>query len=391
MRALRLYVWSLSTLSEFRASGGIAGGRILCDHGENHMSPAEERHRLPFLDGIRAFAVCAVLLFHAGVSQVSGGLLGVDVFFVLSGFLITSLLCGEYLSSGSIRLGRFWAGRARRLLPGLFILLLGVAAYTWAFRTSLDVSSIRGDAISSLFYVANWHFIVTSQGYFSSSTTPSPLLHMWSLAVEEQYYLLWPGIVFVLLRRAGPRLVAWVSGVGAAASALLMATMYLTGFSTDRLYYGTDTRAQALLVGSLLGAMASKREWRVVPRVWASTRTGHAAGAVIGAIGVVVLLLSWNRLNGQNTFLYEGGFLVVALAAGGVITAVTSWRTSLLARLLSLATVDVHRTHLLRVIPLPLAYIPRDQPSAHRSLGCHSSHRTTRGLACSRRYLIPPD
>lgn len=283
--------------------------------------------------------MCAVLLYHAGVPGVNGGLLGVDVFFVLSGFLITSLLCSEHLKSGTIRLAQFWAARARRLLPGLMLLLLGVAVYTWVNRYTLDVSSIRGDAISTLLYFANWHFILSNQGYFAQSTTPSPLLHMWSLAVEEQYYLVWPFVALLVLRSKGPRLLAWVAGAGAAASALLMATMYLAGFSTDRLYYGTDTRAQALLVGSVLGALAARRDWRVVPAGWASTGRGRALGAVTGLSGAVALLWCWHTVAGEDTFLYEGGFLLVALAAGAVITSVTSWRSSLLARILSLPPV----------------------------------------------------
>lgn len=293
-------------------------------------------HRLGFLDGIRAFAICAVLLYHFGVAGVGGGLLGVDVFFVLSGFLITSLLCSEHLASGTLRLGRFWASRARRLLPALLLLLLGVAVYAWVFKDTLDLGTIRGDAISTLLYFANWHFIFSNQGYFAQATAPSPLLHMWSLSVEEQYYLIWPLVALLILRAKGPRLLAVVAGAGAAASAALMASMYLAGFSPDRLYYGTDTRAQALLVGSFLGALASRRDWRVVPAQWASTGRGRLTGAVLGLSGAGVLLWCWHDVGGEDPFLYEGGFLLVAIATGAVITSVTSWRDSLLARVLSL-------------------------------------------------------
>ncbi|HTT87637.1 MAG TPA: acyltransferase, partial [Acidimicrobiales bacterium] len=219
--------------------------------------------RLPFLDGIRAAAVVVVLLYHAGVPGVGGGLLGVDVFFVLSGFLITSLLCAEHATSGGLRLRRFWARRARRLLPALFILLLGVAAYARVFSGSVDGAAIRADALATLLYVANWHFIASSQGYFAQASA-SPLLHAWSLAVEEQYYLVWPLVAVLVLRRGGRRALGWVAGVGAAASASLMAVLYVVGVSTDRLYYGTDTRAQALLVGSLLGAAAGRPGWRAI-------------------------------------------------------------------------------------------------------------------------------
>ncbi|MFZ0668027.1 MAG: acyltransferase, partial [Acidimicrobiales bacterium] len=299
--------------------------------------PHEQRLRA--LDGIRAFAVTAVILFHAGITAVSGGLLGVDVFFVLSGFLITSLLCTEHGRSGSIRLGRFWAARARRLLPGLFVLLIGIAVFAWIFRQTLDLSSIRGDAIATLLYVANWHFILSGQSYFEQALAPSPLLHMWSLAVEEQYYLVWPLVAVFVLSKKGPRGLALVASIGAALSALLMAVMFLEGFSTDRLYYGTDTRAQALLVGSALGALASQREWRVIPQGWAENRTGRVSGTLMWVTGAAALIWFWHDLNGQNPFLYEGGFLLVALASGAVITNVTSWRSSVLSKFLSLGSI----------------------------------------------------
>jgi len=297
--------------------------------------PTTDEGRLPFLDGIRAFAVVAVLLYHAGVAGVSGGLLGVDVFFVLSGFLITSLLCREYEGRASVALGRFWARRARRLVPALVILLLGVAAYARLFAGSIDLSTIRGDALSTLLYVANWHFLASSQGYFALTMAPSPLLHTWSLAVEEQYYLIWPVMALLVLRRGGRRALAWVAGTGALGSALLMSVLYLAGASTDRLYYGTDTRAQALLVGSFLGAVAVRPGLGVVRATWAATARGRLTGVVVGVAGAGVLVWAWSTLNGQDPVLYEGGFLAVALATGGVITAVVSWPGSALAWFLS--------------------------------------------------------
>lgn len=278
----------------------------------------------------------AVVLFHAGVPGVTGGLLGVDVFFVLSGFLITALLCDEERLDATIRLAKFWGRRARRLLPGLFILLLGVAAYAWVFRQSVDVGSIRGDALATLFFVANWHFVFAHQGYFAESVAPSPLLNMWSLGVEEQYYLVWPLVALLVLRRWGSRRLVWVAGVGAAASSVLTICLYHAGFSTDVLYYGTDTRAQTLLVGSALGALASQRSWSVVPSGWAQTRRGRVLGTLLGVGGAGALLWFWHVVNGQTAFLYDGGFLLVALAAGAVLTVVTSWRTSILASFLSL-------------------------------------------------------
>ncbi|MGH9092543.1 MAG: acyltransferase family protein [Acidimicrobiales bacterium] len=291
--------------------------------------------RLPFLDGIRAFAVLAVVLYHAGISWVGGGLLGVDVFFVLSGFLITSLLCTEFAASATVRLRAFYVRRARRLLPALFVLLLGVSAYAYFFSSTVDVSSVRGDAFSTLFYYANWHFVLSDQGYFVQSAAPSPLLQTWSLAVEEQYYLVWPLVALFVLHRWDRSRLAVVAGVGALASAGLMAAMFHAGISTDRLYYGTDTRAQALLVGSFLGVVSSGRAWRTFDPRWARSRRGRTTGAVLAVAGCAGLAWAWHALQGQDPFLYDGGFLLVAVFAAVVIATVMSWPRSALALLLS--------------------------------------------------------
>jgi peptidoglycan/LPS O-acetylase OafA/YrhL len=295
--------------------------------------------RFSALDGIRAFAVMAVLLYHAGISWTGGGLLGVDVFFVLSGFLITSLLCRELQRTGAVRLGRFWAQRARRLLPALIVLLLGVAAYAYAFRGSIDVAAVRGDALSTLLYVANWHFIFSDQSYFVQAAAPSPLLHTWSLAVEEQYYLIWPLVALFVVRRWGLRSLAITAGVGALGSAALMAAMYEAGFSIDRLYYGTDTRAQALLVGSFLGAIGSHRgeNFSILPTGWTATRRRRLLWSALGGGGAVYLAWAWHTLAGQDPFLYRGGFLAVAVAAGAVIVGCVTVPASFLARFLSLS------------------------------------------------------
>jgi peptidoglycan/LPS O-acetylase OafA/YrhL len=288
------------------------------------------------LDGIRAFAVASVLLYHAGTSWVTGGLLGVDVFFVLSGFLITSLLCDEQVRTGTIALGRFWAGRARRLLPALVVLLIGVALYAHFYSASLDLGTLRGDALSTLAYVSNWHFIFSDQGYFALAASPSPLLHTWSLAVEEQYYLIWPLIALPVLRWRGARMLAWVAAGGAVLSATAMAAMHQGGVGVDRLYYGTDTRAQALLIGSFLGAIASRGSWRPFSEAWSSTPMGRGVGAALGLAGGGYLLFAWHAYGGQDSFLYTGGFLLVALAAAAVIAHVVSWPGSVLSRFLSL-------------------------------------------------------
>jgi peptidoglycan/LPS O-acetylase OafA/YrhL len=173
---------------------------------------ATERHgRNNALDGVRALAVAAVFLFHAGVSGAPGGMFGVDAFFVLSGYLITGLLLSEHSAHGGLRLGRFWGRRARRLLPAMLVMSIVVVLLWRQTAPSGQLAGLRGDALATLGYVANWHFVLTGQGYFAQTAAPSPLLHMWSLAVEEQFYLVWPLVLWLLLRRrtgaAGTRLV----------------------------------------------------------------------------------------------------------------------------------------------------------------------------------------
>jgi peptidoglycan/LPS O-acetylase OafA/YrhL len=294
--------------------------------------------RVPALDGIRAFAVLAVLCYHAGISWVGGGLLGVDVFFVLSGFLITSLLCRELARTTTVRLGRFWAQRARRLLPALFVLLLGVAAYAHFFASSIDVTSVRNDALATLAYVANWHFILSSQGYFAQAASPSPFLHTWSLAVEEQYYLVWPLVALFVVRRWGIPRLALVAGAGALASAALTVAMHTAGFSIDRLYYGTDTRAQSLLVGSFLGAVGSHAGdgFVILPTGWTATRLRRRLWAAAGVVGALFLVWAWHALAGPAAFLYQGGFLLVSVAAGAVVLTCVTSPASPLTRLCSL-------------------------------------------------------
>ncbi len=163
---------------------------------------SEASHRrlayLPALDGVRAFAVIAVMMFHGGFSFFTGGFMGVDAFFVLSGFLITSLLVGEWRQSLTIRLGAFWARRARRLLPALLMMLLFVAFFASVIVPKGTYGALRLDALSTLLYVSNWHFILVGSNYFNETASASPLIHTWSLAVEEQFYLLWPLIVLGL-------------------------------------------------------------------------------------------------------------------------------------------------------------------------------------------------
>lgn len=224
---------------------------------------------IPALDGVRALAVLAVLADHAGVPGLSGGFVGVDVFFVLSGFLITSLLLDEHRRTGRVDLGAFWARRARRLLPALTVLVAAVALGRRLFAPD-SVGGLRYDALSALGWVANWRFAAAKTDYFAQGGAASPLQHTWSLGVEEQYYLVWPLVltaVTVLLAhrsRASVRRLATLATVGVLATVGAIASaaeaVWLSGNAAPgRVYFGSDTRAQALLAGAAAAAVFARR------------------------------------------------------------------------------------------------------------------------------------
>jgi peptidoglycan/LPS O-acetylase OafA/YrhL len=277
----------------------------------------------PALDGLRAAAVLAVMLFHAEVGWAVGGFLGVDAFFVLSGFLITSLLLAEWMRNrprprgrGHIDLVDFYRRRLRRLLPALLLMLLGVAAYGAFVAKSSDISSLRDDAFAALVYVGNWHQMSAPQGYFAQFASPSPLQHTWSLAVEEQWYLIWP-LVIVALLHFRMRLTTFLRVVVllAISSSVLMALLYNSGHGTSRVYYGTDTRAQELLVGSALAVMFT--QWGYLKSRWARMTSHVAAG-----LAVVVLVVAWGSIDGSTAWLYRGGFLLLAVCVALVVLSV---------------------------------------------------------------------
>ncbi len=266
------------------------------------------------LDGIRALAVIAVMLFHAGNTFATAGFIGVDVFLVLSGFLITLLLLRELRSTGRVAFGAFWMRRARRLLPALILVLVAVAIFGAFVATDDEALGLRGDLLGSLFYVQNWRFVLSGASYFTQFGSPSPLRHMWSLAIEEQWYLVWPLMLFgiMALTRRNLRAVTAVILALAAGSALLMAALYHQGGDASRAYYGTDTRAQALLVGAALAVLFTMRS---APR----TRIARGALQVCGAIGAVFLTWVVVAQSERWTTLYRGGFSLVAIASAALI------------------------------------------------------------------------
>jgi peptidoglycan/LPS O-acetylase OafA/YrhL len=284
----------------------------------------------PALDGIRALAVAAVLAYHADLPFARGGFLGVDAFFVLSGYLITSLLLAEWRENGRINFAAFWARRARRLLPALFLMLAGIAAYALLFAEPSQLDKLRGDALATLGYVANWRLAFSGESYFDMFSVPSPLRHTWSLAIEEQWYVVWPLLVGLLLwwRRGSMRLVFVLAVAIVAGSALLMAWMFDPEVDPSRVFYGTDTRAQSLVVGAVL-AMLLARHGPLrgnTPRLLLQL-TAAACFAYAGWL--------WVATPDSSAFLYQGGFLLSALAVAVVITAVVQPQAGPLSRLLS--------------------------------------------------------
>jgi peptidoglycan/LPS O-acetylase OafA/YrhL len=221
-----------------------------------HEAATRRRVRLPYLpgvDGLRALAVIAVVLYHAEVSWLPAGFLGVDVFFTISGFLITSLLLSEHVTTGTIALGDFWARRARRLLPALFFLLAGVSLATVLFAHDA-ASRLQGDLPAAVFYVSNWWQVLRGGSYFEQIGRPPLLQHLWTLAVEEQFYVVAPLVLGTLLRRGARRARMAVGATAlAVASAVWMAIVWSPTATTSRAYFGTDTHAAPLLLGVALG------------------------------------------------------------------------------------------------------------------------------------------
>jgi peptidoglycan/LPS O-acetylase OafA/YrhL len=288
----------------------------------------------PALDGVRALSVAAVLLFHGGVVALGGGFLGVDAFFVLSGFLITSLLLAEHRRSGRIDLPAFWARRARRLLPAL-LLVLGTVAVAGRWMLPADeLPALRLDLLAAIAYFANWRMMSRGGGYFAETAAPSPVQHTWSLGIEEQFYLFWPLLVvavLVLARRHGRGVLLTVCGAGAVGSACAAGWLFDPA-DVDRAYYGTDTRALALLAGAALAVVLAGRP--AGAEVRPVTRRLLGVGAAGGA-GVTGWL--WVTADGADPWLYRGGFVAAALAVVAVLAHAVLSPRSPTARLLAVA------------------------------------------------------
>ena len=289
--------------------------------------PAEDPklRYVPALDGLRAVAVAAVFAYHAGLDWARGGFLGVDVFFVLSGYLITALLVREWRTAGRIDLRRFFRRRARRLVPALVALLVAVSVAVPLLAPD-QAYRLRGDVLSALGYLTNWRLIFENQSYFQAMGRPPLLQHLWSLAVEGQFYLVWPLVLLVLLRRWDARRLVFPIVALAAASAGLMAFLHHPGIDPSRLYYGTDTRAAALLIGAALACRPPR--WRTDGRMGFPRR---AALELASAAAVAGLALCVVAISEFDTGLYRGGFLGVAVLAGALVALAGHPRGSLAA------------------------------------------------------------
>jgi peptidoglycan/LPS O-acetylase OafA/YrhL/lysophospholipase L1-like esterase len=275
---------------------------------------------LPALDGLRAAAVIAVLIFHAGYLQ--GGFLGVDLFFALSGFLITSLLIRDATSSDGtgIVLGTFWGRRFRRLLPAVFTMITVVALWAWIFGSGADLAGVQDDGPWAVAYLANWHFIAESGGYWESFAQPSMFDHLWSLAIEEQFYLLWPIVLVAIWKWSSrPTRTLLVLTVSAVALSFLSMILLYDGVEPTRVYMGTDTRAASLLVGALAATEPARRLARRAV-VLLGDRTGMAIAALVVFVG-----WSWFAIDGASSgLLYRGGLLVHSIACAVIISLVVA-------------------------------------------------------------------
>ena len=286
---------------------------------------------MPGLDGLRALAVAVVVAYHLGVSFMPGGLLGVAVFFTLSGYLITDILLSRWIG-GESGLGEFWLRRARRLLPGLYLMLLVVSVWVVVGDRS-QLSEVRGQSIGALLYVNNWWQIYEHISYFARFGSPSPLNHLWSLAVEEQFYIVWPWLLVIGVRvfRDSPRTVgvrprlAAATLVLAAASAIEMAVLYHPSFTGSRVYEGTDTRAFGLLFGAAL-AMVWPSRALVTHRI--SDRARRTLDRA-GCLGLAVIAVMVWRTGQYSSFLYHGGLVIISIATVLVIAALAHPATKL--------------------------------------------------------------
>ncbi|TYS10680.1 acetyltransferase [Bacillus subtilis] len=290
-----------------------------------------QHHRyIPGLDGLRAFAVLSVIAYHLNFNWANGGFIGVDIFFVLSGYLITSILLPVHGNAISLDFRDFWVRRIRRLLPAAYLMIFSAVIWVVLFDREL-LHTVRGDAISSLFYISNWWFIFHKLSYFDSFGSPSPLKNLWSLAIEEQFYMIWPMflVVGMYIFKSRARLAAAVSLL-ALCSAVMMSFLYDPGADPSRVYYGTDTRSFELLIGCALALV-----WPM--KRLSSNRLPNKLKYTLRATELTafcILVLCVYFTDEYEPFLYRGGMLLISMVAA-ILIACICHPSSFLGNLLS--------------------------------------------------------
>lgn len=291
------------------------------------------RKYLPGLDGIRAIAVIAIIIFHLNPKWLPGGFLGVDTFFVISGYLIAMLLINEYEKTGTINILQFWIRRMKRLFPPVLFMILIVIQYIIFFDQSL-LYQLKKDVIAALLYISNWWYIFDGLSYFESFEA-RPLEHLWSLAIEEQFYLLFPLILILMLNKWSKKNILLLFFVVSILSAILMSTLYDPAANVSRIYFGTDTRLQTLLLGVMCAFI-----WPAFKLKYDAPRILVVIIDFLGFIGLIVLMYSIYKLSEHSVFLFNGGFYVLGIFTLLIIMAAVH-PSSIMSRLLGIKPLTV--------------------------------------------------
>ena len=298
-------------------------------HADKRAKPKKGVRYIPALDGLRALAVLAVIAYHTGLPGCEGGLMGVTVFFVISGYIVTKILLVEFARTGRISFKDFYIRRAKRLLPAILLVIVATGALCTLFSHPL-LTKMRPEILPSLFFFNNWWQILNDASYFENIGLPSPLTHFWSLAIEEQFYLVLPATLFCVLKFGGKlrhrRNLSLFFLILAAASALEMTLLYDPTQDPTRVYYGTDTRAFSLLMGAFVAVLTTGAKDKL-PRAF------REACAIVGAVGVIICL---GIMGGEDPFTYQGG-MVICSALTAILVYGTLWKDSgFVAKVLSL-------------------------------------------------------
>ncbi len=324
-------------------------------------TPIQKHTYMPGLDGLRALAVFAVIAYHLNLPFAPGGFLGVTLFFVLSGYLITDLLLSEYRQTGKINFKSFFARRAKRLLPSVLFLLICLSAYVSVFHPEL-LTNFKSELLPAALFFSNWWYILTDVPYFGSYATPNLLTHFWSLAVEVQFYVVWPALLLLGHRFIKTKwILAAITAAMAVLSAMLMAILFQPGTDPSRVYYGTDTRAYSLLLGAFLAFIYPSAKM-AQPK---QNRTHRIITETVGFCSLAAVLFMTHYITQSDNFLYFGGMFVfsavsalliaAAVSPSSLVSKVFSWRP---LRFIGQISYGVYLWHF-PIIVLSNALVPR--------------------------------